>query len=140
MIFQVVALVDDTLVLVVIITIVCCTVDNVSDSDVLKYLSILSNKISTKVKIAIYDLRADPLVELVLVLFSGGASKVKIFIVQLLRCDQTLSDPLRVGLARTSVHAGLSITLTLALAAWRAKLVLVLPLAAPTHIMVWSFC
>jgi len=47
MIFQVVAFVDDSFILMIVITVVGCAVDYMGDADVGKSLSIFGHKIST---------------------------------------------------------------------------------------------
>jgi len=69
-IFQVIALVNDTFLLMVITTVVCRAVDNMSDSQVIEYVSIFGNKISAQVEEIVDNLRANALVELILVLLS----------------------------------------------------------------------
>ena len=69
-IFQVIALVNDTFLLMVITTVVCRAVDNMSDSQVIEYVSIFGNKISTQVEEIVDNFRANALVKLILVLLS----------------------------------------------------------------------
>lgn len=69
-VLQVVALVHNALVLVVVLAVVSCAVDNVRDSDVLEHLRVPSDKITAQVQVVVNDLGADALVELVLVLFA----------------------------------------------------------------------
>ena len=69
-IFQVIALVNDAFLLMVITTVVCRAVDNMSDSQVIEYVSIFGNKISAQVEEIVDDLGANALVELILVLLS----------------------------------------------------------------------
>ena len=49
MILQMITLVDHTLVLMVVFTIISCTVDHMCDANILKYFRIFGNKITTKV-------------------------------------------------------------------------------------------
>ena len=87
MILQVVTLVDDSHVLVIVITIVRCAIDHMRDANLLKRFSVLGHEVSTKIEEVVDDLGTDALVELIFVLFSTGTTVVKVFVVKLLRGD-----------------------------------------------------
>ena len=83
-IFQVVASVYHTFVLMIVVTVIGCTVDNMRYSIVFKSFCIFGDEISTQIEEAINDFRANALVKLVFILLTGSTSVVKVFIVELL--------------------------------------------------------
>lgn len=92
MILQVVTLVDDALILMIVVTVVCRAVDHVRDANVFEYFRVLGDQIAAQIQEVIYDLRAHAFVELVLVLLPRRAPEVEVFIVQLLWRDLALHE------------------------------------------------
>jgi hypothetical protein len=84
MVLQVVTLVDDSLVLVVIVTVVSCAVDHVSNALVGENFSIFGHQVTSEVEEVVDDLGANALVVFVFVFFARGATIVKVFVIQLL--------------------------------------------------------
>ena len=137
-VLQVVALVDHALVFMVVFAVVGGAVNHVRDANVFEDFRVFGDEITTQIQEVIDDLRADSLVKLVFVLFARGSPIVEILIVQLFGCNLVLLHPVGSGLARARVHhATVPVALTLSLTAWCAKLVLLVPLAAPAHLMIW---
>jgi len=86
-ILQVIAPVNHAFILVIVVTIISCAVDNMCYPIVFKSFGIFGYEISAQVQEAVNNFRADTLVKLVFILFARGASIVKVFIVELLRCN-----------------------------------------------------
>ena len=135
-ILQVVALVDHALVFMVVLAVVGSAVNHVRDANVFEDFRVFGDEIATQVQEVIDDLRADSLVKLVFVLFARGSPIVKIFVIKLFGCDLVLLHPVGAGLAWSCMHIAVSITFTLALATGSTELVLLVPLATPTHLMI----
>ena len=135
-VLQVVALVDHALVLVVVFAIVCGAVNHVRNADILEDFRVFGDEIAAKVQEVVNYFRADSLVKLIFVLLARSAPIVKIFVVQLLRSDLVLLHPVGAGLTGPSMHVAVSVALTLPLTARCPEFMLLVPLAAPTHLMI----
>ena len=104
-ILQVIALVDHTLVDEIVFTVICATVDNMSDAVLLEVLFVFRHQITAEEEEPVNHLRAHSLVERVLVFFSRRSLKVEVFVIQLLRRDLQLVEPLRSGATVGVVHS-----------------------------------
>lgn len=139
MILQMVALVDHTLILMVVFTVISRAVYHMRDANVLEYFCIFSNEITAKVEVVVDDFRAYTLIELVLVLFAGSTPVVEVLIIELLWSDLELLHTLGSRLSWTAqMHTSVSIAFALTLTTWSAKLVISLMLTTPTtaHLMI----
>ena len=136
-VLQVIALVNHSLVFMVVFTVVGGAVNHVRDTDVLEDFRVFGDKIAAEVQEVIDDLGADSLVKLVFVLFARGSPIIEILIVQLFWCNLMLLHPVGSGLTRACVHhATIPIAFALSLAAWCAEFMLLIPLATPAHLVI----
>ena len=129
MVTQVIAFVDHALALMVVVTVVCCTVDHMRNAKALKNFAIFCHQITAKIEEIVDDFRADAFIEFVLILFARSTSIVEIFIIELLWCDLQLFETVGTRL-RAHILVLVSIAFTLALTAWRSKLLLSISLTS----------
>ncbi len=82
-VFEAVTLVVDTFALVVVFTVVSCSIHNMGYSNLLEHRPVFSHDVRSQVEEIIYDFRTDSFVKFVLVFFAAGPLEVEIFICQL---------------------------------------------------------
>lgn len=134
-IFQMIALVDNSFVLVVVVAVVGCTVDHVGNAVRRKLICIPGHEVSTKEEEPIDDLRAETLVNLVFVFFARSASVVKILICHVFRGHKEHA----IGAERhswercLSIHA-VSIAFSLPLAAWCPEVMVIVSHTLIAHL------